>query len=278
MAHRRDRTHPGSGRAGRDGWDGHRWGNHRDGPACCRALHRDHRDRGRRGDLPDRRDRGPHRGHHERRRDHRGHGHRGRHRRQQETWASSPGWGAASRDDPGLRRHDRQADAADGCRRPRAWCPRQQQPAARRDDVPCPGWPRTGCCPDAGRRGDRPDGAPARAPSAWPRQPGSKPRAAPRQAARPARARPQASRRQVPARQGRAQQRPEPPRPAPGRQAPRARRQGPWGRAWGPASRRPSSAPASPPQVRRGRRPSGTHRPPCGNASPRGARRLSSPT
>ena len=62
---------------------------------------------------------------------------------------------------PGRRRTGSRRDAADGCRRRRSPGPDARR--RTRAGGPCPGWARTGCCPDAARRDGRPDAV--RAPS-----------------------------------------------------------------------------------------------------------------
>ncbi len=264
------------------------------------------------------RDRGHHRGHRDREhhrvdpdhRGHRDHGLRGHRRRRPGTWASSPGSDAACRDDPERHRHERPAAAADaGRHRQPGRHPAHQRPGSRRCAAgwacgPCPGSGRTGCCPDAEHPGDR--RAAGRASAPWeqrgrePRRPaprvarGPPARRASRQPAslqeppvrasgpgaeRPWVREPAARRRQVPPARREPRQRAQP-----GRQVPRRPvrpsqplRRACGGRACGRTASGP--APRGPrPAQRRRRRPSGSRRPPCGNASPRAARRSSSPT
>ena len=155
--HRGDRRHPGSGHAGRD--DRHRDDRHRRG-----RSHRDDRrgtatgstgtagatdDRERHRDRAHRDDRGRHRDRH---RDHRGPGRPpGPLPNAAGDLGIIAGLGRGMPDDraPPSRRP---ADAADGWSPPEPRRRRARAPAGG----PCPGWTRTGCCPDAGRRDGRP--------------------------------------------------------------------------------------------------------------------------
>ncbi len=224
-------------------------------------------------------------------------GRRGHCRRQRGTSASSPGWDAASRDDRVHHRRGRRAGAADGSRphhrRAAVW----HRGRAPRDDDPCPGWRRTGCCRgEVSPRRDRPVEGPvpwATAPSdrvaeprrnapppartvpaVWPpallgpqapperpapvHWPPARPRGAPRRASPGARA----SGRDVPARR---QPRPHDPGP----------------RRSGLRSTQPARAPrrrARPGPGRPVRAWPARSRTPCGSASRRAARWSSSPT
>ena len=146
-----DRTRPGSDRAGRD--DRHR-GGHRHWDRTRRVHHRDRHDRahhrGHRGrERRHRRHRDPahHRGH---RRDHRGR-HLDRHGPDRGCWDRAESVRVLrhhrrvgtrhARDDPGRAGGRGPAGPALALTRRRA-----------RGDAPCPGWARTGCCPDAGCR------------------------------------------------------------------------------------------------------------------------------
>lgn len=175
------------------------------------------------------------------------HGHRGpdvrrgRSRRRRGTWASSPGWGGACRSHRGSaqHRHARPEDAGDaaGPERPRRE-PRVhgRQPEEPRGDVPCPGWARTGCCPDAaGRHGPRDEVPESWAREPWAREPAAPGPWVPESRGRPVPVRPQGPR--PPVRQ-RVPRRPGSRRPGqqvqPGQRVLPARApERPWDRAWG---------------------------------------------